>query len=59
MRPYRGAMRTSLICALVVVGALTTAATAQAKSPPKGNYGCTYTTFSGTYFAGTLNIRSK
>jgi hypothetical protein len=34
-------------------------ATAGAASPPKGNYGCTYTTFSGTFFAGTLNIVSK
>ena len=32
---------------------------AQAKSPPKGDYGCTYSTFSGTFYAGTLNIKSK
>jgi len=32
---------------------------AQAKSPPNGDYGCTFSTFSGTYGAGTLNIKSK
>jgi hypothetical protein len=30
-----------------------------AAAPPRGNYGCTYSTFSGTYYAGTLNIRTK
>lgn len=34
-------------------------AQALAASPPKGNYGCTYTTFSGTFYAGTLNILTK
>jgi hypothetical protein len=36
-----------------------TASPAMAKSPPKGNYGCSYTTLSGTFYAGTLNILSK
>lgn len=39
--------------------ALSLAPAAQAKSPPRGDYGCTYTTFSGTFYAGTLNIKSK
>ena len=39
--------------------ALLPASAAQAKSPPNGDYGCTYTTFSGTFYAGTLNIKSK
>ena len=39
--------------------ALLLAPAAQAKSPPNGDYGCTYTTFSGTFYAGTLNIKSK
>jgi hypothetical protein len=53
-------MRLLSICALAALGALTfTATAAQAASPPKGDYGCTYTTFSGTFYAGTLNIKSK
>ena len=32
---------------------------ASASSPPKGNYGCSYSTFSGTFYSGTLNIKSK
>jgi hypothetical protein len=39
--------------------ALVVAPAAQAKSPPKGDYGCTYSTFSGTFYARTLNIKSK
>jgi hypothetical protein len=54
-----GAMRFSRISALVALCALTIPAAAAAKSPPRGDYGCTYTTFSGTFFAGTLNIKSK
>jgi hypothetical protein len=44
---------------LAVALLLAAAGAADASSPPKGNYGCTYTTFSGTYYAGTLNILSK
>ena len=49
------------ISLLVLVATLTLvlAPAAQAKSPPKGDYGCTYSTFSGTFYAGTLNILSK
>ena len=32
---------------------------AQAKSPPKGKYACSYSTFSGTFSAGILYIKSK
>ena len=32
---------------------------AQAKSPPKGKYACSYSTFSGTFSAGILYITSK
>ena len=32
---------------------------AQAKSPPKGKYPCYYSTFSGTFAAGILYIKSK
>ena len=49
--------RTLLPLAATLAVVLTPAA--QAKSPPKGDYGCTYTTFSGTFYAGTLNIVSK
>jgi hypothetical protein len=52
-------MRTPRICALVALGALIPAGAADAASPPKGDYGCSYTTFSGTFYAGTLNILSK
>ena len=31
----------------------------QAKSPPKGKYACSYSTFSGTFSAGILYIKSK
>ena len=51
-------MRSSQLCALVALGALIPATAAHAASPPKGNYGCSYTTFSGTFGAGTLNILS-
>jgi hypothetical protein len=44
----------SLICLTLLVVPV-----AQAKSPPKGDYGCSYSTFSGTFYAGTLNIKSK
>ena len=50
-------MRLLIICSLTALLTLTPAA--QAKSPPKGDYGCTYSTYSGTYYAGTLNILSK
>jgi hypothetical protein len=52
-------MRITLSCALAALSALIPLSAAQAASPPKGDYGCTYTTFSGTFFAGTLNILSK
>jgi len=51
-------MRTSHTCALIALGALIPATAAHAASPPKGDYGCTYTTFSGTFYAGQLNIVS-
>lgn len=51
-------MRTSHVCALVALSALIPATAASAASPPKGNYGCTYSTFSGTFYAGQLNILS-
>lgn len=51
--------RHKLAVAAVAVGVAAIPAQADAVSPPKGNYGCTYTTFSGTFFAGTLNILSK
>jgi hypothetical protein len=48
---------------LVVLLALTLlclpAASAHAKSPPKGKYPCYYSTFSGTFAAGILRIKSK
>jgi hypothetical protein len=50
-------MRRLSLLSLIALLALVPAA--QAKAPPKGDYGCTYTTFSGTYGAGTLNILSK
>src|SRR5688572_5642553 len=53
---YRGPMRR---LTLVLLIALIAVPTAQAKAPPKGDYGCTYTTFSGTFYSGTLNILSK
>ena len=52
-------MRSSTIGACVAACALAITPVAEAKSPPKGDYGCTYSTFSGTFFAGTLNIKSK
>ena len=51
-------MRISLPCALVALSALTSPSAAFAASPPKGDYGCTYTTLSGTFYAGQLNILS-
>ena len=51
--------KTSLALALALVLTVSFASVAGAKSPPKGNYGCTYSTFSGTFFSGTLNILSK
>ena len=45
--------------ALATASVLLLAPAAQAKSPPRGDYGCMYTTFSGTFYAGTLNIKSK
>jgi hypothetical protein len=33
--------------------------TANAAAPPKGDYGCTFTSLSGTFYAGTLNIVGK
>ena len=48
----------SLISLSAALALLITPA-AQAKSPPKGDYGCTYSTFSGTFYAGTLNIVNK
>jgi hypothetical protein len=50
--------RLALISLISLMTALSAPA-ALAKSPPKGDYGCTYTTFSGTFYAGTLNILSK
>jgi hypothetical protein len=48
------------LASLIVVMSLCLApAGALAKSPPNGNYGCSYSTFSGTFYAGTLNIKSK
>lgn len=44
----------ALLAALTLVPAV-----AEATAPPKGDYGCTYTTYSGTYYSGTLNILSK
>jgi hypothetical protein len=32
---------------------------AEAKSPPKGKYACSYSTFSGTFSAGILYITSR
>ena len=46
-----------MICSLTAL--LTLAPAAQAKSPPKGDYGCSYASFSGTFYAGTLNILGK
>lgn len=50
-RLSRAALAAALVLLLVPA--------AQAKPPPKGDYGCTYSTFSGTFYAGTLNIKSK
>jgi hypothetical protein len=51
-------MRISHVGALVALSALIPATAATAASPPKGNYGCSYSTFSGTFGAGQLNILS-
>ena len=48
-----------LLIPLALIAALALSPAALAKAPPKGDYGCTYTTFSGTYYSGTLNILSK
>ena len=47
-----------VVLAIVLLLALPAGA-AQAKSPPKGKYPCYYSTFSGTFAAGTLYITSK
>jgi hypothetical protein len=52
-------MNRLLPLAAVLLALALTASPAMAKSPPKGNYGCSYTTLSGTFYAGTLNILSK
>jgi hypothetical protein len=52
-------MRRFLPLAAILLACALTATPAMAKSPPKGDYGCSYSTFSGTFYAGTLNILSK
>jgi hypothetical protein len=52
-------LKSSRIIPLALVLAVSFASVASAASPPKGNYGCTYSTFSGTFYAGTINILSK
>ncbi len=49
--------RLSIAAALLALALIPT--TALAKSPPKGDYGCTYSSLSGTFFGGTLNILGK
>ena len=51
-------MRLLTLISLIAL-AVAVPAAAEAKAPPKGDYGCTYTTFSGTFYSGTLNIISK
>ena len=51
-------MRLPIVISLTAL-ALAAVPAAEAKSPPNGDYGCTYSTFSGTFYAGTLNIKSK
>lgn len=46
----------ALATSLAVLAAATTATAAP---PPRGNYGCSYSTLSGTFYAGTLNILSR
>ena len=50
--------KTPLSLVLAVLVSLSLAQAAGAASPPKGNYGCSYSTLSGTFYAGTLNIVS-
>jgi hypothetical protein len=50
-------MRRLTLISLIALTAAVPAA--EAKAPPKGDYGCTYTTFSGTFYSGTLNILNK
>ena len=53
------AMTRHLSTILVLLVVLALPAGAQASSPPKGKYACSYTTFSGTFSAGILYITSR
>jgi hypothetical protein len=53
------AMTRHLATTLVLLVVLALPAGAQASSPPKGKYACSYTTFSGTFSAGILYIKSR
>ena len=52
-------MNRLLAVAVLIPLLLLPVASAQAKSPPKGKYPCYYSTFSGTFAAGILYIKSK
>jgi hypothetical protein len=52
-------MRRCLVAAVVPLALLLPVGSASAKSPPKGKYACSYSTFSGTFSAGILYITSK
>ena len=52
-------MTTKLSLLFVLLLLALPVASAEAKSPPKGKYACSYTTFSGTFSAGILYITSK
>ena len=52
-------MPSKILLVLVLLALALPVSAAEAKSPPKGKYPCSYTTFSGTFSAGILNITSK
>ena len=54
-----GPMTRHLAAILVLLVLALPAGAAQAKPPPKGKYPCSYSTFSGTFSAGILYIKSR
>jgi hypothetical protein len=52
-------MKYHLLAILVLLVLALPTGAAQAKSPPNGKYPCSYSTFSGTYSAGILYIKTK